>query len=154
MATHEPVNVAWIQKSNHMGKSSKRPIYSNSNTSSHESKKDIMGFHSGLFGNNEDVKTLHQRVSQTGNSRKDRNSSNVRMDFVPQTLDKNISLIDIDQAHISYFEEVFPDPNELSLEIEVVNRRAHQLISLITWKEMKKENEIKAKLVERDKLLR
>lgn len=63
---------------------------------------------------------MHQRVSHTGISGKDRNSSYVRMNSIPWTIDGNISLIDIDQAHVSDSEEVFPDPNEVSLEIEAV----------------------------------
>lgn len=80
---HEPVNALWRQKGSHTGKSSGRPVYANSNTSSHESEQDIMGFHTGLFGNNEDIQTFHQILSHTGISGRDRNSSNVRVDSLP-----------------------------------------------------------------------
>lgn len=100
VATHEPANAAWIQKGSHTGKSSKKPIGVNSNTS-HESKQDILGFHTGLFGNSEDVQNFHQGLPHTNIFERDRSSSNIRMDSVPQTIDGNVSFIYIDQVHIS-----------------------------------------------------
>lgn len=65
-----------------------------------------------------------------------------------------MNLIDIDHVNISDSEEIFPDPDEVSQEIKALNKRVHQLISLRQQKEMDKENETKAKLIERDRLLR
>ncbi|XP_059078219.1 uncharacterized protein LOC131876760 [Cryptomeria japonica] len=84
----------------------------------------------------------------------DRNNFNVRVDSLPRTVDRNMSLIDIDHVNIFDSEEIFPDPDEVSLEIEALNKRVYQLISLRKQKEMEKENETKTKLIERDRLLR
>lgn len=113
-----------------------------------------MGFHSGLFGNNEDVQILNQKISHASFFGKDGNSSNIKMDYVPRTIDGNISLIDIDQVNISDSKEIFPDEDKVSQEIEALNRRVHHLISLRAQKKENKEKEVKAKLIERDRLLR
>lgn len=93
-------------------------------------------------------------LSHTGISERDRNRSNARVDSLPQTIDENVSLIDIDHFNILDSEEIFPDTDEVSQEIEALNKRVHQLISLRKQKEMEKENETKKKLIERDRLLR
>lgn len=137
-----------------MGKSSERPMYENSNSSSRESEHDILGFHFGLFGNIEDVHVSNQEISHASFSGRDRSSSNIKRDFVPRTIDENISLIDIEQVNMSDSEVIFPDEDKVSQEIEVLNRRVHHLISLRTQKEVDKEREVKEKLMERDRLLR
>lgn len=85
---------------------------------------------------------------------RDKSSSNVVRHSVPRTVDGNISLIDIDQVNISNSEEIFPDEDKLSQEIEDLNRKVHHLISLRAQKEANREKEVKAKLMERDRLLR
>lgn len=87
-------------------------------------------------------------------SGKDRNSSNNKRDYVPRTINGNISLIDIDQVNVSNSEEIFPDEDKVSKEIEVLNRRVHHLIFLRIQKEANKEREVIEKLIERDRLLR
>ncbi|XP_059077179.1 uncharacterized protein LOC131876288 [Cryptomeria japonica] len=114
---HESSNAAWVQKNNNMGKISKRHVYARSNSSSRESEHDVFGFHSGLFGNVEDINVLNQ-------------------------------------VNISNSKEVFPNEDKISQEIEDLNTKVHHLISLRTQKEANKEREVKAKLMERDRLLR
>lgn len=97
---HEPSNVAWVLKRINMDKISERPVYANSNSSSCESEHDILGFHSSLFGNVEDVHVSNQEISHASFLGKDRSSSNIVRDSVPRTIDGNISLIDIDQVNI------------------------------------------------------
>lgn len=151
---NEPINSSWRQKGIHRGKSSGWPVYANSNTLSHESEQDIMGFYTGPFGSNEDIQTLHQILSHTGTSRRDKNSSNVREDPFPWNIDGSVSLIYIDHVNISDWKEIFPDQDEVSQEIEALNKRVYHLISLRKQKEKEKENETKAKIIERDRLLR
>lgn len=55
---------------------------------------------------------------------------------------------------LSDSEEIFPDEDKVSQEIEDLHRRVHHLISLRAQKEVDKEREVKEKLIERDRLLR
>lgn len=151
---HEPSNATWVQKNNTTGKMFDWPIYAKSNSSSRDSEHDILGFHSGLFGNIDDASILNQDLSHASVSAKDRTSSNAIRHSVPRTIDGNISLIDIDQVNASDSKENFPDEDKVSQEIEDLNKRVHHLISLRAQKEANKEKEVKAKLMERDRLLR
>lgn len=122
---HEPSNVAWVQKRNNTCKIPDQPIYAKSNSSSRDLEHDILGFHSGLFGNIDDVPILNQDLSHASVSAKDRTSSNAIRHLVPRTIDENISLIDIDQINASDCEENFPDEDKMSQEIEDLNKRVH-----------------------------
>lgn len=151
---HEPSNAVWVQKSNNTGKMPDRPVYAKSNSSSRDSEHDILGFHSGLFGNIDDAPILSRDLSHVSVSAKDRTSSNAIRHSVPRTVDGNISLIDIDQINASDSEENYPDEDKMSQEIEELNKRVHHLISLRAQKEANKEKEVKDKIMERDRLLR
>lgn len=98
-------NQSWKQKSNQTIKSSERLVYARSNASSHDSDQDIMGFHTGLFGTNDDIQTFHPILSNTSISGRDRHSPGNRASAILKTMEGNISLIDMDQLNVSDSEE-------------------------------------------------
>lgn len=78
----------------------------------------------------DDVQVLNQDLSRVSFFGKDGSSSNVVKHSMPRTVDGNISLIDIDQVNVSDSKEIFPNEDEVSQEIEDLNRKVHHLISL------------------------